>query len=239
MKKLTWYLKLLHKPENVVWNGEVSAVTGAAPFSADTSPCVKHRLVKACQHGAATDTSGNRSAQGILGLYIKPHTTHRVYNPSQNTVREAQASQLGAATDAAGNRSAQGILGLYIKPHTTHRVHNPSQHRSWSTGLSAWCSNRYCWEWRPRIRCRTARVCRAWRSCRCWPAITKSGTDHTQFNCHELCRRPKQETECHTMWRKCMYSGFETCFGPSTKVRGSDIKTQLKSRFGLQAILKR
>ena len=146
MKKLTWYLKLLHKPENVVWNGEVSAVTGAAPFSADTSPCVKHRLVKACQHGAATDTSGNRSAQGILGLYIKPHTTHRVYNPSQNTVREAQASQLGAATDAAGNRSAQGILGLYIKPHTTHRVHNPSQHRSWSTGLSAWCSNRYCWE---------------------------------------------------------------------------------------------
>ena len=37
----------------------------------------------------------------------------------------------------------------------------------------------------------------------------------------------------NTMWRKLLYSGFETCFGPSPapKVPGSDIKTHLKSRF--------
>ena len=31
------------------------------------------------------------------------------------------------------------------------------------------------------------------------------------------------------MWRKLLYSGFETCFGPSTQ--GAETKTHLKSRF--------
>ena len=33
----------------------------------------------------------------------------------------------------------------------------------------------------------------------------------------------------NTMWRKILYSGFETCFGPSTQ--GAGTKTHLKSRF--------
>ena len=33
----------------------------------------------------------------------------------------------------------------------------------------------------------------------------------------------------NTMWRKLLYSGFETCFGPSTQ--GAGTKTHLKSRF--------
>ena len=37
------------------------------------------------------------------------------------------------------------------------------------------------------------------------------------------------------MWRKLFYSGFETCFGPST--HGAGTKTHLKSRFC--AILKK
>ena len=37
------------------------------------------------------------------------------------------------------------------------------------------------------------------------------------------------------MWRKFLYSGFETCFGPSTQ--GAGTKTHLKSRFS--AILKK
>ena len=40
----------------------------------------------------------------------------------------------------------------------------------------------------------------------------------------------------NTMGRKLLYSGFETCFGPSTQ--GAGAKTHLKSRFCLQAILK-
>ena len=36
----------------------------------------------------------------------------------------------------------------------------------------------------------------------------------------------------NTMWRKLLYSGFETCFGPSTQ--GAGTKTHLKSRFCLQ-----
>ena len=32
----------------------------------------------------------------------------------------------------------------------------------------------------------------------------------------------------NTIWRKCLYSGFETCFGPSTQ--GAGTKTHLKSR---------
>ena len=39
----------------------------------------------------------------------------------------------------------------------------------------------------------------------------------------------------NTMWRKLLYSGFETCFGPSTQ--GAGTKTHLKSRFC--AILKK
>ena len=39
----------------------------------------------------------------------------------------------------------------------------------------------------------------------------------------------------NTMWRKLLYSGFETCFGPSTQ--GAETKTHLKSRFC--AILKK
>ena len=31
------------------------------------------------------------------------------------------------------------------------------------------------------------------------------------------------------MWRKFLYSGFETCFGPSTQ--GARTKTHLKSKF--------
>ena len=39
----------------------------------------------------------------------------------------------------------------------------------------------------------------------------------------------------HILWRTLLYSGFETCFGPSTQ--GAGPKTQLKSRFCLQVIL--
>ena len=39
----------------------------------------------------------------------------------------------------------------------------------------------------------------------------------------------------NAMWRKLFYSGFETCFGPSTQ--GAETKTHLKSRFC--AILKK
>ena len=39
----------------------------------------------------------------------------------------------------------------------------------------------------------------------------------------------------NTMWRKLLYSEFETCFGPSTQ--GAETKTHLKSRFS--AILKK
>ena len=43
----------------------------------------------------------------------------------------------------------------------------------------------------------------------------------------------------NTMWRKLFYSGFETCFGPSTQGAGTKthLKTHLKSRFC--AILKK
>ena len=45
----------------------------------------------------------------------------------------------------------------------------------------------------------------------------------------------QQEGPANTMWRKLLYSGFETCFGPSTQ--GAGTKTHLKSRFS--AILKK
>ena len=45
------------------------------------------------------------------------------------------------------------------------------------------------------------------------------------------------QRHANTMWRKLLYSGFETCFGPSTQ--GAGTKTHLKSRFCLQAILKK
>ena len=38
-----------------------------------------------------------------------------------------------------------------------------------------------------------------------------------------------ESTPANTMWRKLLYSGFETCFGPSTQ--GAGTETHLKSRF--------
>ena len=54
---------------------------------------------------------------------------------------------------------------------------------------------------------------------------------HRKSNFSGLLRR----TQCmidwpaHTMWHNLLYSGFETCFGPSTQ--GAGTKTHLKSRF--------
>ena len=48
----------------------------------------------------------------------------------------------------------------------------------------------------------------------------------------EVCRTVEV---ANTMWRKLFYSGFETCFGPSTQ--GAGTKTHLESRFC--AILKK
>ena len=47
--------------------------------------------------------------------------------------------------------------------------------------------------------------------------------------------RSPEKWPANTMWRKLLYSGFETCFGPSTQ--GAGTKTHLKSRFC--AILKK
>ena len=42
----------------------------------------------------------------------------------------------------------------------------------------------------------------------------------------------------NTMWRKCFYSDTRRVLAPAPKVLGSDIKTHLKFRFCLHAILK-
>ena len=73
----------------------------------------------------------------------------------------------------------------------------------------------------------------------------KPGIDYNQFNCHVFCRgtRNKKQIASHscwpanTMWRKLLYSGFETCFGPSTQGAGiryqntSQIQILLASHF--------
>ena len=48
-------------------------------------------------------------------------------------------------------------------------------------------------------------------------------------------RQTRPSWPANTMWRKLLYSGFETSFGPSTQ--GAETKRHLKSRFC--AILKK